>query len=84
MNNFDFDFVFAYQESVDCKLITSKHRLINFFIDKEYKILYIEVPVFFPIWIFKKFTNLILYKSHKYKYSASWSIIQDNEKKRKV
>jgi len=61
-----FDFVFAYQESIDSKLITSKHRLINYLIDKEYKILYIEVPDFFPIWIFKKFRNLIFFNRKKY------------------
>ena len=66
-----FDFVFAYQESIDSKLITSKHRLINYFIDKEYKILYIEIPVFFPIWILKKFINLIYYKKIKYEHSKN-------------
>ena len=71
MHYFDFDFVFAYQESIDSKLITSKHRLINYFIDKEYKILYIEIPVFFPIWILKKFINLIYYKKIKYEHSKN-------------
>ena len=62
MHYFDFDFVFAYQESIDSKLITSKHRLINYFLDKGYRVLYIEIPIFFPIWIFKKFKNLIIYR----------------------
>lgn len=69
MQNSDFDIVFAYQESIDCKLITSKHRLINYFIDKDYKILYVEVPVFFPFWVFKKLKNLIFFKMKNAKYN---------------
>ena len=72
MKNYDFDFVFAYQESINSKLITSKHRMAEFLSKKGFQILYIEVPIFITNWIFirlkNKFTkNSYDKKNEKYK-----------------
>tara|TARA_B100000575_G_scaffold280509_1_gene270107 strand:+ start:19664 stop:20782 length:1119 start_codon:yes stop_codon:yes gene_type:complete len=58
LQNYDYDFIFAYQESLNCKLITSKHRIVNYFLNKKYNVLYIELPLFLPNWILKKIFSL--------------------------
>ena len=58
MEKEDFDFIFAYQEELNCKLFTSKHRIVAFLSKQGYKILYIEVPKFILVWIYEKIKSL--------------------------
>ena len=63
MQKEDFDFIFAYQEELNCKLVTSKQRIISFLSKKGYKILYIERPKFILSWLFEKI-NLYIFKKN--------------------
>ena len=64
MKNYDYDFVFAYQESLNSKLITSKHRMAEFLSKKGFQILYIEVPIFITNWIFIRLKNKFIINSY--------------------
>ncbi len=75
MTKYDFDFIFAYQESLDSKLITSKHRIIEFLSKKGYKILYIEVPIFFTSWIYLRIKK-ILRNKNSYSYPKNITCIR--------
>ena len=68
MQKRNFDFIFAYQEELNSKLITSKQRIIGSLSKEGYKILYIEVPKFIFFWLKDKI--LIFFNKDKVNYDS--------------
>lgn len=54
-----FDFVFAYQESYDCKLVTSKHYILNHLLRGGNTILYVNRPLNLISWLRYHISNAL-------------------------